>query len=64
MSQESSTAPDFESFQALIPEDTDSLLTTYLFRGWFLTTMVEDGPPRVGECPCCGKPFDEKKCEA
>ena len=31
----------------------EDLLTKYIFRGWFLTSLLEEGLPESGRCPCC-----------
>jgi len=35
--------------------DVDEMLKVYLFRGWFLTELVNGGSPEPGKCPCCNK---------
>ncbi len=50
----------FNELWSHIPVDTDSLLKTYLFRGWYLTTIAQGNKPNVKECPCCQRPFEKK----
>ncbi len=50
----------FYEFWNSIPVDTDMLLKTYLFRGWYLTTLAQGNNPNIKECPCCHQSFEKK----
>jgi len=47
----------FQEFWNQIPMDCDSLIKTYLFRGWYITELTGGNLPKIDECPCCFRPF-------
>ncbi len=49
----------FHEFWNTIPIDADLLTKTYLFRGWYITCLLQGYRPKIGECPCCQRLFKE-----